>query len=129
MASTEQQLRRELHDEREQLAEAVGTLRAKLRSKLPLVTAGALGLGFVASGGMMQIALRKPRSWPCSQASPRSSAIDHSWNAWTSSVSSRGRSPPVRSRNSPWIRTRPPRDLGRAHAAASIQVATACSAA
>jgi hypothetical protein len=62
MASTEQQLRRELHDEREQLAEAVDTLReelgeatnvgAKLRSKLPLVTAGALGLGFVASGGI-----------------------------------------------------------------------------
>jgi hypothetical protein len=52
MANTEQQLRRELHDEREQLAEAVGTLRARLRSKLPLVTAGALGLGFVASGGV-----------------------------------------------------------------------------
>jgi hypothetical protein len=52
MASTEQQLRRELHDEREQLAVAVGTLRARLRSKLPLVTAGALGLGFVASGGV-----------------------------------------------------------------------------
>jgi len=52
MASTEQQLRRELHDEREQLAEAVGTLRANVRSKLPLVTAGALGLGFVASGGI-----------------------------------------------------------------------------
>jgi hypothetical protein len=62
MASTEQQLRRELHDEREQLAEAVDTLReelgeatnvgAKLRSKLPLATAGALGLGFVASGGI-----------------------------------------------------------------------------
>jgi hypothetical protein len=52
MASTEQQLRRELHDEREQLAEAVGTLRARVRSKLPLVTAGALGLGFVASGGI-----------------------------------------------------------------------------
>jgi hypothetical protein len=52
MANTEQQLRRELHDEREQLAEAVGTLRARVRSKLPLVTAGALGLGFVASGGV-----------------------------------------------------------------------------
>jgi hypothetical protein len=62
MASTEQQLRRELHDEREQLAEAVDTLReelgeatnvgAKLRSKLPLATVGALGLGFVASGGI-----------------------------------------------------------------------------
>jgi hypothetical protein len=62
MASTEEKLRRELHEEREQLAEAVETLReeigdatnigAKLRSKLPLVTAGALGLGFVVSGGI-----------------------------------------------------------------------------
>ena len=52
MASTEQDLRRELHDEREQLSEAVDTLRANLRSKVPLVTAGALGLGFVASGGI-----------------------------------------------------------------------------
>ena len=52
MASTEQQLRRELHDEREQLAEAVGTLRAGLRAKLPLVAGGALALGFVASGGV-----------------------------------------------------------------------------
>jgi sensor histidine kinase regulating citrate/malate metabolism len=52
MASTEQQLRRELHDEREQLAEAVGTLRSKLRSKVPLVAGGALALGFVASGGI-----------------------------------------------------------------------------
>ena len=62
MASTEQNLRRELHDEREQLADAVDNLRVelgeatnisgKLRSKLPLVTAGALGLGFVASGGI-----------------------------------------------------------------------------
>jgi hypothetical protein len=62
MASTEQNLRRELHDEREQLADAVETLRVelgeatnisgKLRSKLPLVTAGALGLGFIASGGI-----------------------------------------------------------------------------
>jgi len=52
MANTEQQLRRELHDEREQLAEAVGTLRANLRSKLPIVAGGALALGFVASGGV-----------------------------------------------------------------------------
>jgi hypothetical protein len=51
MASTEQELRRELHDESEQLVEAIGTLRATVRSKIPLVTAGALGLGFVASGG------------------------------------------------------------------------------
>jgi hypothetical protein len=62
MASTEQNLRREIHDEREQLADAVDTLRAelgeatnisgKLRSNLPVVTAGALGLGFVAAGGI-----------------------------------------------------------------------------
>jgi hypothetical protein len=52
MASTEQDLRRELRDEREQLSDAVQTLRASLRSKVPLVTAGALGLGFVASGGI-----------------------------------------------------------------------------
>jgi hypothetical protein len=62
MANTEQELRHELHDEREQLAQAVETLReklgeatnisARLRSKLPLVTAGALGLGFIASGGV-----------------------------------------------------------------------------
>jgi len=51
MASTEEELRQELHDEREQLTEAVGTLRAKVRSKLPLVAGGALALGFVASGG------------------------------------------------------------------------------
>ncbi len=51
MASTEQQLRRELHDEREQLTAAVGTLRAKVRSRVPLVAGGALALGFVASGG------------------------------------------------------------------------------
>jgi len=52
MASTEQQLLRELHDERDQLAEAVGTLRARVRSKIPLVAGGALALGFVASGGI-----------------------------------------------------------------------------
>jgi hypothetical protein len=52
MASTEQELRRELRDEREQLTEAVVTLRANLRSKVPLVTAGVLGLGFVAAGGI-----------------------------------------------------------------------------
>jgi hypothetical protein len=52
MASTEQDLRRELREEREQLAEALGTLRASVRSKVPLATAGALGLGFIASGGI-----------------------------------------------------------------------------
>jgi sensor histidine kinase regulating citrate/malate metabolism len=65
MASTEQQLRRELHDEREELAEAVGTLRAKLRSKVPLVAGGALALGFVASGGIgatVRLLMRRGRA-------------------------------------------------------------------
>ena len=62
MASTEQELRGKLSVEREQLAEAVDTLRdelgeatnigAKLRARLPVAAAGALGLGFVASGGL-----------------------------------------------------------------------------
>jgi hypothetical protein len=55
-------LRRELSAEREQLADAVDELRArlgeatniggKLRSNLPVAAAGALGLGFVAAGGI-----------------------------------------------------------------------------
>jgi hypothetical protein len=62
MATTEDEIRRELEQEREKLAEAVGTLReelgeatdisGKLRSKLPVVAGGALGLGFVAAGGI-----------------------------------------------------------------------------
>jgi hypothetical protein len=62
MAGAEQEIRREIGDERAGLAEAVQTLRAelgaaldiggRLRAKLPLATAGALGLGFVASGGI-----------------------------------------------------------------------------
>ena len=60
--SDQQDLRRELGEEREQLAEAVETLRSelgdatdisgKLRAKLPVAAAGALGLGFLASGGI-----------------------------------------------------------------------------
>jgi hypothetical protein len=62
MASTDQELRRELGEEREKLAEAVATLRSglgeatdvggKLQAKLPVAAAGALGLGFLASGGV-----------------------------------------------------------------------------
>jgi hypothetical protein len=52
------QLRREIDLEREQLAIAVGSLRAemgfaaKLRSRLPLAAASALGTGFIAAGGI-----------------------------------------------------------------------------
>ena len=63
MASTEQQdLSRELGEEREKLAEAVETLRSelgeatdvggKLRANLPVAAACALGLGFVVAGGI-----------------------------------------------------------------------------
>jgi len=74
MASTEQELRRELRAEREQLADAVETLRdelgdatnvsAKLRSKLPFAAAGALGAGFVLFGGIgatMRLIMRRSR--------------------------------------------------------------------
>jgi hypothetical protein len=62
MASSDREIRRELGEEREKLADAVHTLRAelgeatdvggKLKAKLPVAAAGALGLGFVASGGI-----------------------------------------------------------------------------
>ena len=75
MASTEQELRREIEQERERLAEAVDELReevgeatnvgAKLRSKLPLfAAAGAFGLGFLKAGGVrgtMRLLFRRQR--------------------------------------------------------------------
>jgi hypothetical protein len=72
--ATEQELRREIGAEREELASAVETLReelgeatnvsAKLRSKLPLVAAGAFGLGFLKAGGVgatMRLFFRRGR--------------------------------------------------------------------
>jgi len=75
MAGTdEQRLRRELSAERAQLADAVEELRAelgeatniggKLRSNLPVATAGALGVGFIAAGGIgaaMRLIMRRGR--------------------------------------------------------------------
>jgi hypothetical protein len=74
MGSTDREIRRELGEEREKLAAAVGTLRAelaeatdvggKLKAKLPVAAAGALGLGFVASGGIgatVRLLLRRGR--------------------------------------------------------------------
>jgi hypothetical protein len=59
---TAEQIRREIETEREHLADAVGELReemgeaanvtAKLRAKLPVAAAGALGAGFVLAGGV-----------------------------------------------------------------------------
>jgi hypothetical protein len=89
MASTEQNLRRELHDEREQLADAVDILRVelgeatnlsgKLRSQLPLVTAGALGLGFVAAGGIgatVRLLMRRGREGDEKAKAGRFSLVD-----------------------------------------------------
>lgn len=66
MASTDKEIRRELGAEREELSEAVSSLRSelaratdirsKLKAKLPAITAGAVGLGFVASGGIRRTA-------------------------------------------------------------------------
>jgi hypothetical protein len=70
MGSTDREIRRELVEEREKLAEAVDTLRTeldvggKLKAKLPVAAAGALGLGFVASGGIgatVRLLLRRGR--------------------------------------------------------------------
>jgi hypothetical protein len=59
---TMEDVRRDIASEREQLADAVEDLRtglgevtnvgAKLRERLPVVAAGALGVGFVVAGGV-----------------------------------------------------------------------------
>jgi hypothetical protein len=61
-ARTVDQVRRDIEVEREQLAGAAESLResigeatnvsAKIRSNLPVVAAGALGLGFLLAGGV-----------------------------------------------------------------------------
>jgi hypothetical protein len=67
---TPEQVRRDIEAERERLADAVDDLRsemdvnAKLRSKLPLAAAAALGAGFVISGGIgatMRLVMRRNR--------------------------------------------------------------------
>jgi hypothetical protein len=71
---TPEELRRVIEAERDQLATAVDSLRAgideatnvaaKLRPKLPALTAAALGAGFVLAGGVgatMRLFARKSR--------------------------------------------------------------------
>ncbi|HXH88340.1 MAG TPA: DUF3618 domain-containing protein [Gaiellaceae bacterium] len=71
---TPETVRREIETERNQLAHAVEELReglgdvtdvaAKLRAKLPVVAAGALGAGFFLAGGIgatMRLFARKGR--------------------------------------------------------------------
>ena len=67
---TPEQVRLDIEAERDRLAEAVDDLRgemdvnAKLRPKLPLAAAAALGAGFVISGGIgatMRLVMRRSR--------------------------------------------------------------------
>ena len=71
---TPEAVRREIEAERRQLASALGQLReglgevtdvaGKLRSRLPVVAAGALGAGFFLAGGIgatMRLLARKGR--------------------------------------------------------------------
>ena len=71
---TEEHVRRDIEAHRNELARSVETLReelgeatdiaGKLRSKLPLVAAGALGAGFVLAGGIgatMRLLARRSR--------------------------------------------------------------------
>jgi hypothetical protein len=73
-ARSSEELRRAIETERDELATAVDTLRAeigeatnisaKLKAKLPAVTVGALGAGFVLAGGIgatMRLFARKSR--------------------------------------------------------------------
>jgi hypothetical protein len=71
---TAEQVRRDIEAERDQLADAVDDLRdgisdvtdigGKLRTKLPIVAAGALGAGFFLAGGVgatMRLLARRGR--------------------------------------------------------------------
>jgi lipid-binding SYLF domain-containing protein len=84
-----EQVRREIEDEREQLTGAVDSLRseiaeatnigAKLRAKLPVVAAGALGVGFVLAGGIgagMRLIARRGREGHTKARFGRFSVVD-----------------------------------------------------
>jgi len=67
---TAEQVRRDIEAERDRLASAADDLRAgmdvnaKLKGKLPVAAAAALGLGFVVSGGIgatMRLLMRRGR--------------------------------------------------------------------
>ncbi|HEX9351317.1 MAG TPA: hypothetical protein VF877_08600 [Gaiellaceae bacterium] len=86
---TLEQVRREIETERDQLASAVDILRseigeatnigAKLRSKLPVVAAGALGAGFLLAGGIgatMRLLARRGREGRTKARFGRFSVVD-----------------------------------------------------
>jgi hypothetical protein len=67
---TPEQVRRDIEAERERLADAVDDLRAeidvnaKLKGKVPVAAAAALGVGFVVAGGIgatMRLLMRRGR--------------------------------------------------------------------
>jgi hypothetical protein len=67
---TPEQVRRDIEAERERLADAVDDLRAemdvnaKLKGKVPIAAAAALGVGFVLAGGVgatMRLLMRRSR--------------------------------------------------------------------
>jgi hypothetical protein len=85
----EAELREELHVERAGLADAVRDLRTelgaatdvsgKLKSKLPVVAAGAFGLGFLKAGGVgatMRLLMRRGREGDVKAKAGRFSLID-----------------------------------------------------
>jgi len=83
-------VRRDIEAEREQLADAVEDLRSgieevtdvggKLRAKLPIVAAGALGAGFVLAGGIgatMRLLARRSREGTTKAKIGPFSLVDH----------------------------------------------------
>jgi hypothetical protein len=86
---TAEDVRRDIEAEREQLATAVEDLRegisgaadigGKLRSKLPVVAAGALGAGFVLAGGIgatMRLLARRGREGTTKAKAGRFAVVD-----------------------------------------------------
>jgi hypothetical protein len=86
---TQEQVRLEIEAERDQLASAVDVLRseidevtnvgAKLRAKLPIVAAGALGAGFFFAGGVgavMRLLARRGREGRTKARFGRFSVVD-----------------------------------------------------
>jgi hypothetical protein len=86
---TPEEVRREIEAERDQLASSVDHLRAeigeatdigaKIRSKLPVVAAGALGAGFLIAGGIgatMRLLARRGREGTTKARFGRFSFVD-----------------------------------------------------
>jgi hypothetical protein len=84
-APTTEEVRRQIETEREKLADAVDGLReaadvtAVLRSKLPILAAGAAGAGFFLAGGIgatMRLLARRGREGKTKAKAGRFSIVD-----------------------------------------------------